>query len=618
MSSLGLGLVLVLGLPNCSKPTPPPTRQLVELRGSPYERGLQHGTQLRSEIRSFYTTLLTASLLPFLNREQAGISAVLTTYQQPLYQNGQFSTQLLLDSAHEMEHSIPAAYKQEMQGVADGSGMSYDQILLLNTFAEATLAVRAVAMAINLSSAPHLESMQFVQPGQDTNLNADAGTDGGSLPSYQALPIASAVELDPLTTFRFVLVDPAGVDPSTVRVTLNGQSFSSADAALKMVSLPADNNGLRLQVTLVPPAPLPQASISSVTILAANNTVVSDPPPAHQRFMRTEQISFTTRGAGLTEEQVPNRGVEDPSEPATSVAFAVSGSETVDGQPRLAQHFALLDANTSHNHTALFVQHPEGGAPFAYVGWAGIIWGFSGLNSSGQAYACQPSDTLNNSAVQNLLNSAADLSTAKLLVTGTPIGFAGRRILEETSNTSDATNLLRSISFAYGWNCLLADAAGSLRAIETDAALGTLATSGVTDFGTDPDEPGNLADGGIPFASIGPDDLRTTGHYVKNLPDMFTLTVQGERVLPQPQWSTSYFRSLRTDADLHDAIAPAIGQLDDDRIIDILKRPELVDTMDSMNAVVIEPTTRILRSAMGTEPATDSPFETFDLSKESP
>ena len=34
---------------------------------------------------------------------------------------------------------------------------------------------------------------------------------------------------------------------------------------------------------------------------------------------------------------------------------------TPDGAPLLAQHFAMLDANTSHRHTVVFVHHPDSG-----------------------------------------------------------------------------------------------------------------------------------------------------------------------------------------------------------------------------------------------------------------
>ena len=65
-------------------------------------------------------------------------------------------------------------------------------------------------------------------------------------------------------------------------------------------------------------------------------------------------------------------------------------------------------------------------------------------------------------------------------------------------------------------------------------------------------------------------------------------------------------------------MSPALGQLDSSRAMSILSAQDLVDPDNSMNAVVIEPATRTLYSAMGTEPATDAPFESLVLSASSP
>ena len=248
--------------------------------------------------------------------------------------------------------------------------------------------------------------------------------------------------------------------------------------------------------------------------------------------MREERVTFTTVGAGKQAFQVANAGVADPNHPPTSIAFAVTGSATPDGQPRLAQHFALLDANTAHDHTAVFVHHPDTGAPFVVVGWAGIAWGFSGLNLGGQAYACQPSDTLDNSAVGTLLDSAGDLSTAQLVISGMPIGFAGRQILEQSQSSDSAVSLLQGLKIAYGWNCLLADAAGGLRSVELDSGLSGLPA--LSSYSPDPSVPADLDAYGQPWASLGPDDLRFSEHYLKNQDDMFSPRSTGSVCCPRP------------------------------------------------------------------------------------
>ena len=45
-------LLVVLTLCGCApRASAPPTREVVHLRGNAYERGLLHGTQLRSKVR---------------------------------------------------------------------------------------------------------------------------------------------------------------------------------------------------------------------------------------------------------------------------------------------------------------------------------------------------------------------------------------------------------------------------------------------------------------------------------------------------------------------------------------------------------------------------------------
>jgi len=63
---------------------------------------------------------------------------------------------------------------------------------------------------------------------------------------------------------------------------------------------------------------------------------------------------------------------------APSLSFALRGTATKDGKPLAAHHFALLDSNTSHKHTVLFVNKPAEGPAARVLGWTGIVWGFSG------------------------------------------------------------------------------------------------------------------------------------------------------------------------------------------------------------------------------------------------
>src|SRR5262249_42990396 len=77
---------------------------VLRLRGSPYERGYQHGFLFREEVR--------ASVQGFLSY---------VYHEFPL---GKYAAQALLDYAyHCFLPFIPQSYREEMQGLADGAGL---------------------------------------------------------------------------------------------------------------------------------------------------------------------------------------------------------------------------------------------------------------------------------------------------------------------------------------------------------------------------------------------------------------------------------------------------------------------------------------------------------------
>ncbi len=605
-SRLGAACVgLSLAISACEPVRPPPTREVLRLEGSAYERGLQHGRRLKSKIRSFYTTLLLTSILPHLNREQPDLAAVFPEYRKGRYAGGRFSFELLLDSARSFEKSISRAHRDEMRGVADGAEVPYEQVLVLNTFVDALLAIRAVALTARLSGAPELERVDVLgveADGVDNDGDGAADEEGEGTLAYQALPHAALVELPRDARFRLVLRDPDGVDPATLRLTLEGEVFDRGSGRIS--AQPRSGDETRLEVTFTPP-PLPSGRFSLV-VQAGDRSLVTEPPPAHARFMRDERITFTTRGTALAPAEVDNRGPPSPRPLPPAYAFAARGSFTADGAPVLAQHFALFDGNTAHKHTAVFVHHPDSGPPFAVVGWAGVIWGTSGMNGRGLAGACNPSDTLDNSVVQELFAQLGDLENAKLVASGQPMGFLLRTVLERDGVVAEAIDRARLARHGFGWSCLFADGAGALRAVEVDSNISK--DGGVFDYG-----PGDVDESGRRWASIGPDDLRVASHFRRNADDLSRFTVAGQRVMPQRGFSTFYFRSVDAWSRLGEALVSRRGRLDADRAEELLREPALVNGTDSMNAVVYEPGSLKLRAAMGTVLATASTFETVSL-----
>jgi hypothetical protein len=87
-------------------------------------------------------------------------------------------------------------------------------------------------------------------------------------------------------------------------------------------------------------------------------------------------------------------------------------------------------------------------------------------------------------------------------------------------------------------------------------------------------------------------------------------------VRPQRYWSSFWHRSLRAFYRLGDELDARRGRLDATEAQALMRIPDLIDTRDSMNAVVFEPSRRRLHVAAGTVPATDSDFVTVDLSAE--
>ena len=81
------------------------------VQGDPYHMGLQQGALLRSELRVLVRDYLYGRLV-------AGYGA---------------SHFWLLSQARLLNHGISDPLRQEMQGIADGAGLSYQDVLLLNT-----------------------------------------------------------------------------------------------------------------------------------------------------------------------------------------------------------------------------------------------------------------------------------------------------------------------------------------------------------------------------------------------------------------------------------------------------------------------------------------------------
>ena len=604
-----LPLLLLTFVMACAPATPPPTRETIVLTGSAYDRGLQHGTQLRSKIRSFYTTLMTNSLFPFLSREQPDIATLLKEYDADRYKNGGFARELLLESAKNLERNLGRSGRDELRGIADGSGLTYEEALILNTFVDTTLAVRGIGLAIRQGRAPVIESVEFLGLASDRVDNSGEGTidetDEGVIKPFVPPYFAAAVEIDVRTKLRVVFSDPDGVDPQTVRVRVNEGLFIFGDPSLEIVELDAT----RVQLTWTPLEPLPAASTVTFVVSAGDKRIIEIPGPPRASFRRDEEFVITTRGANLAPRDISRPPLTDNRTRPPPFTVGVRGSRAAAG-PLLAHSFALLDANTAHKHTVLLVHRPDSGPAYATVGWAGIVYGISGLNERGVGVACNPSDTLDNSVVGSVLDQAADLSKAKLLASGLPVGFLVKRVLERATTVAEGIDALTEIDPVYGWNCTIADDQGGLEVVELDSDVFKQGQGGVYRYGPTDRDPSMRR-----YSSLTDDDVVSGSSYTRNVDDSITLNLAGQRVVPQRFWSGFFFRSRRVIDNVTRRLAARTEPVDVAWLEGLLVEPEVVDRSDSMNAVVLDLKNRTVHSAMGTVPATNSPFIATELSR---
>ena len=597
----------------------PPYCEVVELSGSPYDMGYQHGQIFASKIRSFYTQLLATGILPWLNREQPDIASVLTEYTKPLYDNGQFSYQVLLQSGQNLLSSMPKDYQDEIQGITDGSGFDFEKVLILNTLLDSMLNMRAITFLIRFIQAPQLLSVQFIVPGAGGSPEVVVGT----IRPYSPSPYASLVEMPANAKIRFALQDSDGVDPTSIRIQLNRQTFLYGDPGIGTRT--AGRNGNQLEVDFQPANGFASASVVSVQIQAGDLTWIDDPPPGHARIMRDERIIFTTQGYGKESWEVENRGEKDERTQPPPLAFALRNSATTEGKVIAAHHFALLDSGTSHKHNALMIRRPTQGKAHAVMGWAGIVYGFSGINSDGLVFMAHISDSLNNSMAGEILRALVEgrFREAKLLASGTMIGIEGRKVLTAASNVQEALDLIGGDPQTFGWNILLAEGnradkgqQRTIAAVEVDADILHDTDGGFLPY--TPDEAcadeANCDSRGRPWASVGPDDLRIAAHYRRNTEDINIGLFGFPIIEPQRFWTSYYFRSNRGFYLLQDQLRAHYGGLDVPLIMQVMRIEDFVDYRDSMNAVIYEPEDMRMHYAAGQVPATDGPFIPFDLS----
>jgi predicted choloylglycine hydrolase/cephalosporin-C deacetylase-like acetyl esterase len=91
---------------------------ILHVKGSPYQMGYQHGKLLKDQIKVLYQNYLLATLKE-KTKDEKRFKAYFNLFKK---------------KAKELEKFIPEEYKEEIRGIADGSGLSYSDVLIIHTF----------------------------------------------------------------------------------------------------------------------------------------------------------------------------------------------------------------------------------------------------------------------------------------------------------------------------------------------------------------------------------------------------------------------------------------------------------------------------------------------------
>jgi hypothetical protein len=225
--------------------------RILHLSGTPYEMGYQQGVLLRDEIRDEIRS---------------------SVYERQI-QDGRISHLLLLRLARETEGHLSSEHKEEMAGLADGAGVSYTQVLLLNTYEDVVdfpwpgESTQDLILSLSPPFIPHFSLVDPADGGLDPVVEASsvrsahavvsgafsifglATLDAGLEQAAEfASPLPSSSELvvahyEPSTGNSFVAVRRPGMVGVTLglneeRVAVTALPSSSQDATLKAVPWP--------------------------------------------------------------------------------------------------------------------------------------------------------------------------------------------------------------------------------------------------------------------------------------------------------------------------------------------------------------------------------------------
>ena len=100
---------------------------VLTLEGTPYEIGYRQGVLMKDEIQKVYKSYLYNKVINQWTKEYAYLSGKggIKAHKDP--------RSALLDLAKNMEPYVPAEFRKEMHGIADGAGLNYDDVLIMTS-----------------------------------------------------------------------------------------------------------------------------------------------------------------------------------------------------------------------------------------------------------------------------------------------------------------------------------------------------------------------------------------------------------------------------------------------------------------------------------------------------
>ncbi|MBI3287197.1 MAG: hypothetical protein HYZ68_04030 [Chloroflexi bacterium] len=316
------------------------TRQgvrVLHLVGTPEEMGYQHGVLLRDEIRS----------------------AIAGLYRETV-PNAGYPPFVLARYARWVDAHLPKEYRLEMRGIALGAGVSYSDIVLLNTIEDLTMQPDARAVVYELLTSwdvwvPPLvlpvtrrsEPPPIVAPGRSPGESASFAAFGPATPQGSLVQGIMLEEPWPLERALIAIYEPTVgnawvglISPGKVRllaglneekISMAAIPFSSADASLGGVPAP-----FLTRLVLERAGDLPQAFQVLASTPRSNGliAVIGDGKPADAAVM---ELTAHRQADYLAEEGLIWRGGTARDLDIARLRVKELPEEEIDLEARLAE-----------------------------------------------------------------------------------------------------------------------------------------------------------------------------------------------------------------------------------------------------------------------------------------